>query len=189
MTSANIYAPPVELQGATDGIIYRVEQWLVVRDGAQLPEFCPITNEATVPSDWRKTVRIAWSSPWLIPLIFINVIVLLIVLLIVQKKGKITYSMSKQARLIVRQRRSLGFLLLALFPLGMFISTLDPVPSGVAIVVGLAAIISLIVSIYFFMNSDTIKTAKYKDGWFFLKGCHPDFLSRFPVAPTSMEIY
>jgi len=186
----NPYAPPAEnslppsLPGSSatlssDVLFFRDGDFLVVRDGAELPAVCVRTNQRAGEGSWRKKVTIAWSSPWVFALILINILVVIIVMLVTQKKAKIIYSLSAEARAAIVNKRSIGFFLLVatvgLFVVaGMWANDL----AGFAI---LGGVVSLIASLVFFIIANPIKVAKYHDGWFRIKGCSKEFLASLAV--------
>lgn len=187
MSEPNPYAPPADLQtlpAVDDGVrFFRDGRFLVVRDGAVLPEVCVITNEPTDSRNWRRRVKIAWTPPWVYALIIVNLIVLVIVSLIVQKKAQITYSLGSRARSRIVMRRSIGWILLlvciGLFGAGVMAQTDEAM--GITLT---AAIVSLIASLILFVIANPVKVVKFKDGWFRIKGCSPEFLDTLPQHPS-----
>jgi hypothetical protein len=183
MSETNPYAAPADVQTIVDvdnGVkFFRDGRFLIVRDGAELPETCVVTNEPAESGSWRKRVKIAWTPPWVYVLILVNVIVLLIVAMIVQKKARITYSVGSRSRRKIVLRRSIGFVLfllcVALFFFGATADTDEMV--GIGILGGFAA---LIASLIFFVIANPVKVVKFKNGWFRIKGCSPDFLDTLP---------
>ena len=88
MSDINPYAAPADVAtvaGVDCGVtFFRDGRFLVVRDGAELPETCVVTNEPADRGSWRKRVRITWTPSWVYVLILVNLIVLLIVALILE---------------------------------------------------------------------------------------------------------
>ena len=183
MSENNPYAAPADVQTIVDvdgGVMFfRDGRFLVVRDGAVLPETCVVTNEPAESGSWRKRVKIAWTPPWVYLLILVNIIVLLIVSMIVQKKARITYSLGRRSRRKIVLRRWVASLLLmlsvALFFFGAMADTDEMV--GIGITAGFA---SLIASLVFFVIANPLKVVKFKNDWFRIKGCSPDFLDTLP---------
>lgn len=187
MNDTNPYAAPADLQihpAVDDGVrFFRDGRFLVVRDGAVLPEICVIHNEPAGSGTWRKQVKIAWTPPWVYALILVNLIVLVIVSLIVQKKAKITYSLGKRARARIVMRRSIGWILL-LGCIGLFAAGVTSETSESMGIIVTAAIFSLIASLVLFVIANPVRVVKFKDGWFRIKGCSPDFLDTLPQHPS-----
>ena len=190
-SEANPYAAPADLSAAPGipdvALYFRDGNFLAVRNGAELPSVCMITNEAADSNAWRKKVSIAWTPPWVFITIFINIIVLLIVALLFQKKAKITYSLSRAARGRIVRKRRIGFVLLtmaiALVALAfMEISNGNSDMSALAI--GSMSIVALIASLIVFAISNPVKVVKCRKGWFRIKGCSKEFLAGLPEYTT-----
>jgi len=179
----NPYAPPAEtshpLPETSEVAFYCDGDFLVVRDGAELPPVCLRTNEPASEGSWRKKVTITWTPPWVFVLILVNILVLIIVALVTQKKAKITYSLCRQARASIVRKRSIGFfLLLAAVALVFMAFTWE---SEFALAAGLGGLLFLIASLTFLAIADPIKVVKFRDGWFRIKGCSREFLATLPV--------
>lgn len=190
MDDLNPYTAPADLAARMtpdETVSYlRDGDFLVVRDGAEMPEVCLLTNQPAGPGSWRKKVRITWAPPWVFALILINILVVLIVMLIIQKKAKITYSLCSAGREKITRRRNIGFVLLILGIGAMgygFTSKGDP--SWPAMVAGLLGIASFLTSLVMLVIANPIKVRKYKDGWFSIKGCSKDFLATLPHTQSS----
>lgn len=180
---SNPYAPPAETSlppSPTSSVYYFCDgDYLVVRDGADLPPVCVRTNEPAGDGAWRKKVAIAWTPPWVFVLILVNILVLLIVALITQKKAKITYSLSTAARAAIVKKRGIGFFLLLATVVLVFLAFTWT--SEFAWMCGLAGLVSLIAALVFFVIANPIKVVKFRDGWFRIKGCSKEFLATLPV--------
>jgi hypothetical protein len=179
----NPYAPPVQasqpLSPPGDVFFFREGDFLVVRDGAVLPTVCLRTNEPAGEGSWRMKVGIAWTPPWVFLLILLNILVLLIVALVTQKKAKITYSLSAAVRGSIVRKRGIGFfLLLAAVTLFYFGITSSYESTGAYFQGGVAA---LIVALVFFVIANPLKVVKHREGWFGIKGCSKEFLETLPV--------
>lgn len=177
----NPYATPVAvgmppLPQSVSSYYFRDGDLLVIRDGAVLPSRCVHTNQDVGPEDWTKRTRMTWTPPWVFVLILVNILVLLIVAMCVNKKAWLTYSLSRQARGRLIKRRSIAFLV---FVAGVAAS----IGSGVYIEGDLAvwlavlcAVISL-VALFVLALTSAISVKKHTDGWFSIKGCSPEFLN------------
>ena len=187
MDDSNPYAAPADLtaSGGLDDAVsfFRDGKFLTVRDGAELPEVCLLTNEPADERAWRRKVRIAWTPPWVFLLLLVNLIVLLVVMLVTQKKAKITYSLSAASRSRIVFRRSIGFVLFLGFigAIAFGIMSDSEAAAGIAFAAGL---VSLIAALVFFMIANPVKVLKFKNGWFRIKGCSEDFLARLPEYPS-----
>ena len=163
--------PPIV---ATDSY-YRDGEFLVIRDGAVLPARCIHTNLEIGPDDWTKRERLTWTPPWVFLLILINLIVLVVVALCVNKKAWLTYSLSREARGKLIRRRSIAFVVFlagVAAAIGCGIGIEGDMAVGLAILCSLVALIALIV----LALTNAISVKKHQEGWFSLKGCSREFL-------------
>jgi hypothetical protein len=179
----NPYAPPAEASlppslPTSDVFFFRDGDFLVVRDGAVLPPVCLRTNEPAGEDSWRKKVTLTWSPPWVFLLILINILVMLVVMLAIQKKARITYSLCTAARAAIVRNRSIGFFLF-LMALVLFYEAFTWT-NELAAAAGLIGVISLIVSLVYFVIADPVKVVKVNNGWFRIKGCSKGFLATLP---------
>lgn len=180
---SNPYAPPAEASVPptlpSDVFFFCDGDFLVIRDGAELPNVCLRTNEPAGEGSWRKKRTMTWNPPWVFVLILVNILVLIIVALVTQKKAKMTYSLSAAARAAIVKKRGIAFFLL-LATIGLFYVGFTQM--GDLVWVGMfGGIISLIASLVFFAIADPIKVVKFHDGWFRIKGCSKEFLATLPV--------
>lgn len=172
-------APPVP-DHADPGLVLREGKFLLVRDGAELPDRCIITNQAVGTEGKRKRALITWSPPWVFIGILSGIIPLLILMLIFQKKAKISYSMSRQAWGRIVNRRLIGtFLLLASIGLFFLGANSTGEQTGIYMTGG---IVALIASLIVFITATPLKAVKHRNGWFRVKGCSPEFLDTLPEA-------
>ena len=188
---ANPYAPPVSealptlVPNAKKGYFYRDGGYLVVSHNAELPSRCVLTNKPVPEGGWRKSVPLAWTPPWVFVTFLAGFLVALILIIVLQKKAKITCSLSPEGRGRIGKKKLAGWLLLV-SSIGLFFAafnaTFGPDLTGVAFVAG---ILTLIVSLVFFVIANHVKAVKYRDGWFRVKGCSPEFLASLPVMPSS----
>lgn len=149
----------------------RVEgAYLVVRDGAILPNRCIKTNEPI--ADLPVTKKLYWASSWIYLLLFANVLVMVVVYLAVRKKCAVTYYISSPARSAHRIR--VGVLLALFFvtvPIIIIGFANDQAAVGIAgLLVNLGSLIALCIF------SNLLSVSKYVDGEFWIKGCGKEFL-------------
>lgn len=182
-TDLNPYTPPAEipsppnLSTASPGFFYfRDGKFLVVRDGAELPEVCLRTNEATSGHGWRKKMPIVWTPPWVISLFIVgSPILYAIVALATQKKAKYTYSLSQATRSKIIRRKIIGAVLfltaVSLIIMGAFLDDQNFIIGCI-----LGGIVLIFVSLIPMTLANPFRVSGYQNGWFKIKGCSPDFL-------------
>lgn len=162
--------------------LFRDGSFLVVRDGAQLPMSCVKTGTSVADGAWRKRKMIAWNPPWVFVGLLGGVVPLLILMLVCQKKAHIAYSLSDDARRTILGRRSVGFVLLALFVLALYLVISESVSGDVAGTVLLGGVVSLILSLVFFISATPLRATGHRNGWFRIKGAGSAFLDQLPTA-------
>jgi hypothetical protein len=160
---------------------FRDGDFLVVCDGAELPNTCVRTNEPVDPAGWRKKMQITWCPSWVFITLLGGLLPLLIVMLIAQKKAKITYSLGTAARARILRRRGIGFGLLVLSLGMMAVGANQSSAWDLAGLVIFGGVVALIVSLVFFIIANPVKVVKFRDGWFRIKGCSKEFLATLPV--------
>ena len=183
---SNPYAAPGDLNHEFAAIptkgCFRQGRFLLVQDGAKLPDICLISNES-VPSDgWRKQKKVYWYPPWFLILILVNFLIFLIAVVFSQKKGKITYSLSKKSRSKIVRRKLLGSML-SILSVGFIFGYAYYADLPNAFILGILGVVILIVGTIFLIIADPIKAGGYRKGWFRLKGCSPEFLDTLPEFP------
>ena len=183
----NPYAAPKDLSVvpmmADTLLFFRDGRFLTVRDGAELPDSCMVTNKPAQADHWRKRVRIVWTPPWVFITIFVHIVITLILSLLLRKKAMITYSLCRSVRARIVRRRILAGLLLVAAPALMvaaFLGDGDPL-TGIMLASGFA---SLIVGLIMLFIANPIKVLKHRGGWFRLKGCSAEFLQGLPEHPS-----
>ncbi|MBX3741380.1 MAG: hypothetical protein KF712_10345 [Akkermansiaceae bacterium] len=163
-------------------LYFRDGKFLVVRDGAELPDVCLRTNEPVGGSGWRKRVPITWTPPWVIILILLTHLIGIIVMFLTRKKAKLTYSLNGDTRGKIIRWRFIGLALL-LACIGL-IATATGLDDGDAIMVPISGGLGLLLaSLATFAIANPIKVAGYENGWFKIKGCSPAFLNTLPHPP------
>lgn len=174
------------------GDYHRDGKLLVIRDGAVLPQRCILTNQALGPGDWTKRMAIYKTPFWVwLPVVVCTLLlsksgrsaewvganVLFLVLLtsiaaiFANKKVTLTYSLNRQARARLLQRRSIALLAAAAGGIAMMISFFrnEPVEifGGALVLLGCLAVLAI---------SNALTLRKHAKGWFSLKGCSKEFL-------------
>ncbi len=187
----NPYAAPVAqalpplLPKAATGYFYRDDKYLVVSNHAELPHRCVLTNQPVAPDGWRKPVAIAWTPPWVFVTLLAGALVALILILVLQKKAKVTYSLSPEGRGRIQKKKMVGWLML-LGAIALIVGGFNvPEGSGLTVFAMLGGILVIVVSLIFFSIANPVKAVKFRDGWFRLKGCSPEFLDSLPPMPSS----
>ncbi|MGD7652585.1 MAG: hypothetical protein ACQCXQ_05180, partial [Verrucomicrobiales bacterium] len=154
----------------------RQGEFLVVRDWAVLPDVCLLSNEPTGVGSWRKRKRFIWVPQWIYLLILVHVFVMLLVHVFVQKKVRLTYSMSRRTRRRILGRQ-LGATTLVLTGVAGIFAALMNVPDpdllvAAAVVCSVMVVAGLLVA----MRANPLRVKRHENGWFYLKGCSPEFL-------------
>lgn len=194
MVIENPYSPPVAPPDPTYPKVHQSTGYfadghlLVIRDGAILPSRCIKTNQPIGPADWTKTKKLTWTPQWVWLLILVSPVVLIIVAIIVQKKANLTISLSRPIRSKQVKQSAFGWCGAAL---GLVILLFSAVQDQDWITWGIVGGILLIVTglIFVALASSMLRVAKFKDGWFSIKGCSPGFLKSLeepaPAWPIS----
>lgn len=151
---------------------YRKDQFLIVRDGATLPSRCVRTNRETGPDDWTERARIFWMPRWAI---LLNFLIILLGSLVPGNKAKITYSLIRDERSRIVKRRGIGVIILFA---GVVVAIQSAVHlEGNAAMAGrILGSIAALGGLASCAMTNALKVKKYKDGWFTLGGCSPEFL-------------
>ena len=160
---------------------FRRGNLLFIRDGAELPNRCIRTNEEIDGMGWHKRKLLTWIPQWAFLFIVAGFLPFVLLAVVLQKKAKITYSLSKHARKSLFRKRCIGLGLMAFGVLGAFAAAkFIESDAGIFIILGciLMAFVGLIISIS--VNALVVRGAK--DGWFHVKGCSEEFLAGLPEA-------
>lgn len=160
--------------------------YILVRGNATLPALCLKTGQPLTGEHWRKKVTIAWSPPWVYIGILGGILPLLILILIAQKKGEITYSLSPGARKSILKRRliGLGVLLAAITAIGACFFT-GAESNDITGILALTGFLLLIASLVIMILAAPIRATGHRNGWFRIKGAGPDFVST--LIPRSLS--
>lgn len=185
----NPYAAPTDLTAGTPPLAtstyFRDGKFLIVRDGTELPAVCPVTNQP-VEQGWRQCVTFTWTPQWVVALILVNVLIMIIVSLILQKKARVTYSLSAQTRKKIIRKKLLGGGLIAVALGGPMVAliaiTMDHHSGSIPLVVFfISCPILLITGLVMLILSNPLKATGHKNGWMRIKGCSTDFLATLPT--------
>ncbi|MCW1887203.1 hypothetical protein OKA04_20865 [Luteolibacter flavescens] len=193
----NPYAPPFEDGSLTppvagDALYFRDGEFLVVRNGAELPPVCVRTNAPETGTSWRGKVAMRWAPRWtyLIPLAafimnsFLAAIAILIVMRIVANTVRVTYSLSAESRAVVLRKRAAGsfLFLVGIVLIAAFVSPMQRNFSGDPWwIVGLGGVVIMISAVTIILRASPLRIVSVSNGWFRLKGCSPAFLASLPV--------
>ncbi|WP_052573647.1 hypothetical protein [Haloferula sp. BvORR071] len=174
----NPYQAPLAMDlppAPVGGSFYREGDMLVIRDGAVLPLRCVHTNRPIGPDDWTKRTKFTWTPPWVWALILIHLLVAVIVSLCIAKKAFVTYSMSREARRKLIQRRSISLLAAVAGGVGGTVSIIT-LNGNLALIGACLGVLTLLVSLIILVVTNALSVKKFNDGWFTLKGCSREFL-------------
>jgi len=179
---SNPYAAPdaetvMSIDAQTNAASYYVDgKNIVVRDGAELPNYC-IKSGVPLPDGKRHKKTLYWAHPAWALLILAGLIVYAIVYLCVRKKVTLHYSLSPQVK---KKRFFISFAtLLATFGgIGMavyfMVSPVANSDNGMYIVAGfIIFFVGLVMAAVF---SNFLRPKKHNDGWFTIKGVGKEFL-------------
>jgi len=155
----------------------------VVWDGAVLPARCVRTNAPIGPEDWTKTKKMVFTPSWIWVLLLVNLLVAAIVGSILQKRFTITYSLCKAERARFRNRQIVGWLgfFLGLFGIVGACASLASTSAHWPVYLLVTAIVVMFGGLVFAVLGNVLKPVKFRDGWFVIKGCSPEFLDS--IAP------
>ncbi|MFT3990237.1 MAG: hypothetical protein QM680_02390 [Luteolibacter sp.] len=176
--------------------IFREGEYLILKDGAELPDRCWITNLPVFADGQRRKFRVTWAPSWILFVMtfffffglaegMLGLLLGLILLVCFQKTAVITYSQSHD--ILRKKRRKLwqGAALI-LFGAALLIAPfLDLIPVSHASISFKAAIAFFIGCLVLCTTAEPLKAVKTKDGWFKVKGCSPAFLDSLPAMENS----
>lgn len=177
-TPAAMAPPPVPVSA---GDCFREDKFLIVRERSEVPMFCVKNGEEVAAEGWRKKKQIAWTPPWVFAGLLGGVLPLLILMLIGQKKAKITYSLGDEARKALATKRWVGVGLL-LLTAGLIAGGVTNEGADAAGMMWLGAFLSLIFSLVAFIAATPLRPVEHRNGWFKVKGVSPELLDRLPAA-------
>ena len=178
---ANPYAPPKTTTVAElpAGGCMADDRYLYITAGAVLPERCAVTNRELEEGDRIYTRKFAYTPPWVFLLILLNLIVMLIVALIVQKKVSATYWLSAGIRAQYRQRTWTAIALI-LASIATFFGCAQVNDPGLVSGLIFLGVIFILVGLIALVMANPLKVTGYKHGIMRIKGCSPDFLAALP---------
>ena len=148
---------------------------LVCVKGASLPtDRCVKCDQ---PSDGKPVMRkLAWHEPGLALLILIGVLVYVIVVLIVDKRARVTFGVCRRHRVRRRWAIFCGWMSI---PIGFAIGYAGAVASRPELMLaGFAAF--LVLAITGGTLAPFLSASKIDDHYVTLKGCGPEYLRNFP---------
>jgi hypothetical protein len=191
----NPYAAPAVLADAPpDTSFFKDGAFLVTRDKAELPKRCLRTNEEVPDSGWRKSVQMAYTPRWIFFLLPLGIIPFAIAIGLTQKRMKLVHSRSPATLKTRPKWRLLVFVFLALF-IGcfyaiyyMFQHRVPNVKPDVNLIIGLVAggLLSIIPMSIAGQMAQLYRAKKHFNGWFWIKGCSPEFLQTLPEFPSDL---
>jgi hypothetical protein len=170
-THVNGFAPSNQSPGP-----FREGGHLVVASGAVLPGICPLTGEAA-PHGWRRSMQLCWEPPGAgaLPLFFgLSGYVELMGL---EKNGRMSYTLSSKGVWRVIRRFLLSVSAFVAAP-PCFIAGC----TGETVQWGWILASVVLVGLFTWSNSTGLRVTGYSGGWFWIKGCSPDFLKMLPSS-------
>ncbi len=180
--SANPYAPPAAASHgaplAATGELFRDGDLLVARDGAPFPDRCVRCNEPAQGYRLKRTYY--WHPPGWYLLIFVGVLIYAIAAVAVRKKATFAVSLCQRhrSRRVLLVALGIGIPLLALLA---WIATGNEAMGPALIIAILVGVVLAVV------GTQLMSTKRIEDGFAYLKGAHPDFLARLPLAGPRAE--
>ncbi|MCM8531558.1 MAG: hypothetical protein NE330_10395 [Lentisphaeraceae bacterium] len=142
---------------------------LICKSGKSLPKRCIKTNKDLDVNPQSKKAKLYWCPPWVLLSFLIAGLLTVILYLCLRKKCEITYFLSDET--VSKNKRnnliftSFIFIAIAL----MFFLTAE-----INVVLGILIFLSLIA---LSMVNNLVSIKKYRNGEFYIKGCHPGFLN------------
>jgi len=197
MSEVNPYAAPLgepAYAGKQDHSLacWRDNKILIMPRDGRLPLICVKSNQ---PAERYLRRKLAWHRPAIYLLLLCNILIFALVALICQKKADIEIGLSEEW--FVKRRRAcwigwssflLGIGLFAVFI--WLLSTFTYIGDlHTALVVGtlpLSVAVAVIGGIYGLVASRMVTPQKIDENYLYLRGCHPDFLARFPDWPGAL---
>jgi hypothetical protein len=192
MPDMNPYASPeVEVtwqDPATEGAnVWRQNGRLVMRQGAVLPLVCVKSNQ---PTDRKLRRQLAWHAPMVYLVLLLNLLIYIVAAMVATKRATIHVGLSDEW-FAIRRRRILLAWFCFIAGVVLVVMGLSNLPDGRAnqsmpllfhlFWVGLLMILFGV--FYGMISARLVVAAKITKEYIWLKGCHPDFLDRFPVFP------
>ena len=182
-TTLNPYAAPslAEVSTSQPVLFYRDGKLLRFRDGAELPKRCIKTNQEVPDGGWRKRKLIAWTPQWILIFIFFGFLPFLLLSVLLQKKGAITYSLSKEAKGRLWSKR-LAFLGTAGIGFLASFSGANLTDNDLGVVMLIAGVVVILIGLFGSLTVSPLSVKGERDGWFSVKGCSEEFLDS--IDPT-----
>lgn len=159
---------------ASAGGVWREQNVVVLANGAILPDRCVKCN---CENDLKRVnKKMTWAPPWCIALILLNVIIMLIVYLCVQKSMRVNLAICKKHRSQRTQNILITWGIILASIVGMIGSA--ALQSGPLIVVSIVVFLGGI--IYGFVTVPILKPKKIDKNYAWLKGAGNEFLQSIP---------
>lgn len=151
---------------------YAVEEDLIVSEGPViLPDSC-VRCGAPAEHGKRTETTLAWAPPWVVLLIFCNLLILLIVYFVVRKQVFVGYSQCRDCRnrqLVWIRTAIIAWIGVIAF-VALTISMEDPAP---AIGAGIAFLVAIVGSV---KGAGPVQVKKFENPDFLLKGFSLEFI-------------
>ncbi|MBK1881419.1 hypothetical protein JIN85_03265 [Luteolibacter pohnpeiensis] len=166
---------------------YRERKYLWVRDGAVLPDVCLITNAPGHHQEWRRRNRLIWNPLVALLILFSLGVIGILFFFLLQKKASVSYTLQRRFRRRWVYRNWIGGILLisSAVALGTGFNFADEWTYSYEVMSGLSLL--LLMALILLVTANPIKVVGYRNGWFKLKGCSPDFLDSLPIFPAAYK--
>lgn len=191
-TAANPYAAPQTGHAVAPGGmpmrqqgeigIWHTGKTLVMHQAATLPDVCVKSNQPASGKTLRR--KLSWHPSWVALTILISPLVYIILAAILTKRATIHIGLTDP----FRKRRMIMLALAWLFGLGslaMFVVSVAMIDqfdaAPLLAILGVAGIFFALIFGNF--GARLVRATKITDTHIHLKGCHPDYLKRFPIWP------
>jgi hypothetical protein len=180
----NPYAPPIAspanpaiaaMAVGAGSEIYRDGELIVARDGASFPDRCVRCNDSAGGFRVKKTFY--WHPPSWYLLVLLSVLIYAVVAMVVRKKASFELALCPQHRKRRRNLIGIGLALPVLALVVVILSEGDPASVYFLIMGFLVGIVLAIV------GAQILSPKKIEDGYAYLKGARPQFLSSLPALP------
>ena len=164
-----------------------IGRYLFMAKDGRLPLICVKSNQPAVQHLRRK---LAWHNSMIYLLLLCNILIFAVVAIICQKKADIEIGLSEEW--FAKRRRAcwigwssvlLGIGSFAVF-MGLAITDNgDVLPLLFGLTLFLSITVPLVGGIYGLLCARMVTAQKIDENYVYLRGCHPNFLARFPEWP------
>lgn len=147
--------------------------------GARLPMRCVKTNEPVAASD-MQTKTLYWCSPFVALAALLNLLIVLILYLVLRKKVVLDIPATPAAR---RKTRQHGFIALGIALLGVaaFVLPFFAPRGAIYAFIPLGIVLLLGAAIWSVRRGTLLRVTKIKNGYAWLAGATPEFVSSLPA--------